>query len=123
MDRLMTAQEVLAVTGYRSRTTLWRKVKAERFPAPIKLGGTAVRWKRGEVEAWIAGEPRRSFRRVAARPTAASPTGMTASALPVKSGPVSFGLSLRLMAMMRAATRGAVGRRLAIFSVMPWSIA
>jgi len=63
MERLMTANEVLAVTGYRSRTTLWRKVKAERFPAPIKLGGTAVRWKRGEVEAWIAGEPRQTYQR------------------------------------------------------------
>jgi len=57
------ADRSLAVTGYRSRTTLWRKVKAERFPAPINLDGTAVRWKRGEVEAWIAGEPRQTYQR------------------------------------------------------------
>jgi prophage regulatory protein len=57
----MTANEVLRVTGYKSRSTLWRKVKADLFPPPIKLGGTAIRWKRAEIEDWIAGEPRQTY--------------------------------------------------------------
>ncbi len=61
--RLRIEAWTFAVTGNRSRTALWRKVKAECFLAPIKLGGMAVRWKRGEVEAWIAGEPRQTYRR------------------------------------------------------------
>jgi prophage regulatory protein len=61
MNRLLTAHEVLKVTGYRSRTTLWRKVKDDHFPAPIKLGGTSIRWNSAEVEAWIQNEPRQTY--------------------------------------------------------------
>ena len=51
--KLITAKEVLEMTGYRSRTTLWRRVRAGEFPAPIALSVHATRWKREEVEAWV----------------------------------------------------------------------
>ena len=35
--KLLTAKEVLVMTGYKSRTTLWRRVKSGEFPAPIAL--------------------------------------------------------------------------------------
>lgn len=36
-----------------SAPTLWRKVKAGSFPAPIKLSERVTAWKVGEVRAWI----------------------------------------------------------------------
>ena len=44
--KLLTAKEVLVMTGYKSRTTLWRRVKSGEFPAPIALSANATRWKR-----------------------------------------------------------------------------
>lgn len=36
-----------------SRTTLWRKVKEETFPAPVRISAGAVAWRVEEVRAWI----------------------------------------------------------------------
>ena len=36
-----------------SGATLWRKVKAGTFPAPIKLGAKITAFKVGEVRAWL----------------------------------------------------------------------
>ena len=57
----ITAKQVLDLTGYRSRTTLWRKVRAKVFPAPVKLPGDAVRWREQEVQDWIEGAPRQTY--------------------------------------------------------------
>ena len=37
-----------------SRATIFRNVKAVRFPAPIKISQRAIGWRIDEVEAWIA---------------------------------------------------------------------
>ncbi|MBV7459055.1 MULTISPECIES: AlpA family phage regulatory protein [unclassified Acidovorax] len=37
-----------------SAPTLWRMVKAGRFPAPIKLSDRITAWNVGSVRAWIA---------------------------------------------------------------------
>ena len=36
-----------------SSPTLWRWVRAGRFPAPVKIGPRAVAWKAEEVHAWL----------------------------------------------------------------------
>ena len=37
-----------------SAPTLWRKVKAGTFPAPVKLSERVTAWTVGSVRAWIA---------------------------------------------------------------------
>lgn len=37
-----------------SAATLWRKVKAKTFPAPVKLSAGVTAWKAEEVREWIA---------------------------------------------------------------------
>ncbi len=37
-----------------SASTLWRKVKARTFPAPVKLSENVVAWRIEEVRAWMA---------------------------------------------------------------------
>ena len=43
-----------------SRTSLWRRVRAGDFPAPVRLGGArsrAVGWRRADVERWLEALP------------------------------------------------------------------
>lgn len=37
-----------------SHATLWRKVKAEEFPAPVKLSAGVTAWRVEDVRAWMA---------------------------------------------------------------------
>ena len=39
-----------------SRATIFRNVKAGRFPAPIKISQRAIGWRIDDVEAWIAAQ-------------------------------------------------------------------
>jgi excisionase family DNA binding protein len=49
---LLSAAEVAALLNISTRT-LWRLLSARQVPEPIRLGGS-VRWRREEVETWIA---------------------------------------------------------------------
>ena len=59
--KLITVKEVLKITGYKSRTTLWRRVKAGNFPAPIVLSSHATRWKKNEIDEWIDALPESEY--------------------------------------------------------------
>src|SRR5262245_62676016 len=53
-DRVLRIREVAARTGV-SRTTIWRLIKAGRFPQPFPLSSpSAVGWLEREVDEWIA---------------------------------------------------------------------
>ena len=56
-DRMLRKAEVLSRCGV-SYTTVWRWVRSGRFPAPVKIGPRAVRWRESEIEAWLAERPR-----------------------------------------------------------------
>ncbi len=47
--RLLRAKAVMARMGW-SRTTLWRRVRAGEFPAPVQTGPNAVAWFDDEVD-------------------------------------------------------------------------
>ena len=56
----LTFEEVLAMTGYKNRPTLYAQI-ARGFPAPVAVGpirsngrASKVAWVRAEVEQWIA---------------------------------------------------------------------
>jgi len=61
MNRLLTASVVLSITGYKSRVTLWRKVRGRVFPAPVKLTGDALRWREEDVQEWINEAPTQTY--------------------------------------------------------------
>jgi excisionase family DNA binding protein len=48
----ITAEEVAGMLDISART-LWRLVSARRIVAPLKIGGS-TRWRRAEIEAWVA---------------------------------------------------------------------
>lgn len=51
-DRLIRQKEVLRRLGI-AKSTLQAWVKAQRFPAPVRLGPRAIAWSENEVNGWI----------------------------------------------------------------------
>ncbi|MFT0532762.1 helix-turn-helix transcriptional regulator [Castellaniella hirudinis] len=44
-------RDVLRMTAL-SRSSLYRRIAAGTFPAPVSLGGAAKGWRRGDLEQW-----------------------------------------------------------------------
>jgi prophage regulatory protein len=57
-DAMLDSAAVAKLLGI-DRRTLRRMVKAREVPAPMRLGRRALRWRRAEIEAWIAREASR----------------------------------------------------------------
>lgn len=53
LERLIGRKEVLIIIGI-SNATLWRWIKAGRFPAPMKIGKKKVAWRSSVLATWIA---------------------------------------------------------------------
>ena len=51
-ERILRRAEVQARTGV-SRSGIYAAIKAQTFPAPVKLGVRAVGWLESEIDAWI----------------------------------------------------------------------
>lgn len=51
-ERILRRRAVIDRVGL-SATTIWRLVRAQRFPAPIRLSDYAVGWREADIEAWI----------------------------------------------------------------------
>jgi prophage regulatory protein len=60
-DTLLTAQDVLAMTGYKSRTSLYRLMQKGRCPHPVVIGGNRIRWRSGDIEDWLQSLPTRHY--------------------------------------------------------------
>ena len=58
--RIIRWPEVHSATA-RSRTQVWRDVKAGKFPAPVQLGENAVGWYEDEIATWLESRPRASY--------------------------------------------------------------
>ena len=52
-NRLLRLSEVRARVPF-SKSTLYAKIAAGEFPAPIALGVRAVAWSEESIDAWIA---------------------------------------------------------------------
>ena len=57
MGRLLSMNEVEELTGV-SKVTIYRRMKADTFPRPVKVGTRAVRWDADEIEQWKSELPR-----------------------------------------------------------------
>ena len=55
--QVLRMPEVLSRIGL-SRSTVWRLIKKEEFPKPIRLGGRAIGWIEDDVESWIQSRSR-----------------------------------------------------------------
>ncbi len=48
------SDKAVAIRFEISRATVWRWVKENKFPKPIKLSPGSTRWKLSDIEAWEA---------------------------------------------------------------------
>ena len=55
MQKLLSISDVCETINV-GRVTLWRMVKAGKFPPPVKIHSMR-RWKVEDVHAWIAEQP------------------------------------------------------------------
>ena len=56
-ERLLNRKEVELATGF-SCTSIYRLMRAGKFPEPLKVGERAVRWPESEIVQWLAERPR-----------------------------------------------------------------
>lgn len=52
-DKILRWPQVQEMTGL-SRTTIWRLIRAGKFPASVKITSHATGWSRAQVAAWVA---------------------------------------------------------------------
>ena len=57
-ETLLNRREVQRRCGSIPTSTLYRWVRDGSFPAPLKIGPQAIRWRLSEVLAWIESRPR-----------------------------------------------------------------
>lgn len=55
-DRVLCLQEVVKLIGL-SPATLWREVRAGRFPQPLLISPRRRGWRLSSVIAWLASRP------------------------------------------------------------------
>jgi len=58
---LLTVKDVLVLTGYKSRTTLYRLVRKGVFPNPCAINQRQIRWRAEDVVAWQNSLPTRRY--------------------------------------------------------------
>ena len=49
--KMLNSQQVCDLMAF-SPATLWRLIRAKRFPAPLKVGPQTVRWRADELTAY-----------------------------------------------------------------------
>jgi prophage regulatory protein len=55
--QLLTVSDVLGLTGYKSRSSLYRLMDKKMIPNPISIGGGRIRWRSGDIEDWLKSLP------------------------------------------------------------------
>lgn len=60
-EELLTLKQVFRCTSFKTRNTIVKLVGEGKFPAPIRIGANSLRWKKSEVDAWVADCPRELY--------------------------------------------------------------
>lgn len=58
LDPLLSARDVRELVGNISSSTLWRWVREDGFPPPIRLGANRIAWRQSDLAEWIKTRPR-----------------------------------------------------------------
>ena len=56
-QELLTVKQVTDIVPL-TQSTIYRLMRQERFPLPIRIGGRNVRWMRSEILDWLKSQPR-----------------------------------------------------------------
>jgi prophage regulatory protein len=61
IDRLLNVNQVMELLGIKSRCTLWKWVRNGKFPAPVSLNGSLIRWWERDVTGWMNSRPTQRY--------------------------------------------------------------
>lgn len=56
-NELLTCDQVMEIIPL-TQSTIYRLMRKDRFPLPIRIGGRNVRWLRSEITDWLKNQPR-----------------------------------------------------------------
>ncbi|MDE2344531.1 MAG: AlpA family phage regulatory protein [Betaproteobacteria bacterium] len=59
--RLLTINDVMRLTGYKSRSSIYRRMHHQDFPPPVVLAGGRIRWRSDEIDQWLHSLPTRTY--------------------------------------------------------------
>lgn len=59
--QLLTVSDVLGLTGYKSRSSLYRLMDKKMMPNPITIGGGRIRWRAGDIDSWLKSLPAHTY--------------------------------------------------------------
>ena len=54
---LLDRKAVLDILGLKADSALYRAIKEDSFPKPLRIGGRASRWRKSDVLEWIDNRP------------------------------------------------------------------
>ncbi|MHB1304442.1 MAG: helix-turn-helix transcriptional regulator [Acidiphilium sp.] len=58
---LLTIDDVMRLTGYKSRSSIYRRMRDQDFPRPVVLGGGRIRWRSDEIDQWLQSLPTQAY--------------------------------------------------------------
>ena len=53
-ERILSWAQLRPLIGNASRSTVWRWIKAGKFPAAVRMGSARVGWRASEIAEWQA---------------------------------------------------------------------
>lgn len=54
---LLDRKAVLGILGLKADSALYRAIKEDAFPKPLRVGGRASRWRKSDILDWIDSRP------------------------------------------------------------------
>lgn len=67
-DEWLDVKQVAEMIGFRNYMSVWKEARIrEGFPRPIKLGERRTRWRKSEIDSWVAHRIAESTKKSASR--------------------------------------------------------
>ncbi len=54
-NNLLTMQQVMNLAGFKSRTTVYRRLQLDCMPQPCQIGLGRLRWRERDITMWVDG--------------------------------------------------------------------
>jgi len=57
---LLTMKQVMTIAGFKSRTTIYRRMQLNCMPQPCQIGLGRLRWRARDIANWVDGLEQRN---------------------------------------------------------------
>lgn len=53
VDHLLTMKQVMALTGFKSRSSIYQMIEQQSLPRPCVVNRRGLRWRASDIRKWI----------------------------------------------------------------------